>query len=81
MFLLCGSVTSSSKLSTIILFSIITLISTYEMWKLRKGKTMLFHFFYVWMLILSIDLDSKTLRFIYILTWTFDKRSLLIYLE
>ncbi|MAO71285.1 MAG: hypothetical protein CMD02_02100 [Flavobacteriales bacterium] len=63
---------SSSKLSTIILFSIITLISTYEMWKLRKGKTMLFHFFYVWMLMLSIDLDSKTLRFIYILTWTFD---------
>ena len=68
-----------SDLSRIILFSIITLISTYEMWKLRKGKSMLFHFFYVWMLMLSIILELETLLFIFILTWTFDTFNLFIW--
>ena len=45
MFLLCGFGSSFSDLSRFILFFIVTLISTYEMWKLRKGKSMLFHFF------------------------------------
>tara|TARA_Y100001954_G_scaffold15887_1_gene14905 strand:- start:1440 stop:2051 length:612 start_codon:yes stop_codon:yes gene_type:complete len=63
---------SFSDLSRFILFFIVTLISTYEMWKLRKGKSMLFHFFYVWMLMLSIFLKIETLLFIFILTWTFD---------
>ena len=32
--------TSYSDTSKYILFSVITIISTYEMWKLRKGKLM-----------------------------------------
>ena len=63
---------SYSDLSRIILFTIITLISTYEMWKLRRGKSMFFPFMYVWMLMLSISLELETLLFIFILTWTFD---------
>ena len=63
---------SFSDLSRFILFSIITLISTYEMWKLRKGKSISFHFLYVWMLMLSIFLKLEILLFIFILTWTFD---------
>ena len=63
---------SFSDLSRLILFSIITLISSYEMWKLRKGKSISLHFFYVWMLMLSIFLKLEILLFIFILTWTFD---------
>ncbi len=64
--------TSYSDTSKYILFSVITIISTYEMWKLRKGKSITFHYFYVWALILALFLEIKTLLFIYLLTWTFD---------
>lgn len=69
---------SYSDLSRIILFTIITLISTYEMWKLRRGKSMLLQFIYVWMLMLSIHLELETLLFIFILTWTFDTFAYLV---
>lgn len=61
-----------SDTSKYILFSIITIISTYEMWKLRKGKSITFHFFYVWALMLALFLKVEILLFIYLLTWTFD---------
>ena len=64
--------TSYSDTSKYILFSVITIISTYEMWKLREGKSMKFHYFYVWALMLALFLELETLLFIYILTWTFD---------
>ena len=64
--------TSYSDTSKYILFSVITIISTYEMWKLRKGKSITFHYFYVWALMLALFLEIKTLLFIYLLTWTFD---------
>jgi len=64
--------TSSSDTSKYILFSVITIISTYEMWKLRKGKSITFHYFYVWALMLALFLKVEILLFIYLLTWTFD---------
>ena len=64
--------TSSSDTSKYILFSVITIISTYEMWKLRKGKSITFHYFYVWALMLALFLEVEILLFIYLLTWTFD---------
>ena len=63
---------SYSYSSKVILFSIITVISTYEMWKLRKGKKITFHYFYVLALMTALFLESETLLFIFILTWTFD---------
>lgn len=63
---------SYSYSSKVILFSIITVISTYEMWKLRKGKKITFHYFYVLALMTAFFLKSETLLFIFILTWTFD---------
>jgi len=70
--------TSYSDLSRTILFSIITLISTYEMWKLRKGKKVTFHYIYVWGLMLALLLKAETLLFIFILTWTFDTFAYLV---
>ena len=64
--------TSYSDSSRTILFSLITIISTYEMWKLRKGKKINFHFFYVWALMLALLLEVEILLFIFTLTWTFD---------
>ena len=64
--------TWSSDTSKYILFFVITMISTYEMWKLRKGKSITFHYFYVWALMLALFLEVKTLLFIYLLTWIFD---------
>ena len=53
--------TSSSDTSKYILFSVITIISTYEMWKLRKGKSITFHYFYVWALMLALFLEVEIL--------------------
>ncbi|MBC8266516.1 MAG: phosphatidate cytidylyltransferase [Flavobacteriales bacterium] len=70
--------TSYSDLSRTILFSLITIISTYEMWKLRKGKKITFHFFYVWTLMLVLLLEVEIILFIFILTWTFDTFAYLV---
>lgn len=64
--------TSFSDTSKYILFSVIIIISTYEMWKLRKGKPQTFHYLYVWALMLALFLEVEILLFIYLLTWTFD---------
>ena len=64
--------TSSSDTSKYLLFSVITIISTYEMWKLRKGKSITFHYFYVWALMIALFLKVEVLLFVYLLTWTFD---------
>ena len=64
--------TSFSNLSFVILFSIITIVSTYEMWKLHKGKNALLSYFYVWALMLALLLKQEIILFLFILTWTFD---------
>ena len=64
--------TSFSSLSFVILFSIITIVSTYEMWKLQKGKNALLSYFYVWALMLALLLKQEIILFLFILTWTFD---------
>jgi phosphatidate cytidylyltransferase len=70
--------TSYSDLSRTFLFSLITLISTYEMWKLRKGKKITFHYIYVWGLMLALLLKAETLLLTFILTWTFDTFAYLV---
>ena len=64
--------TSFSNLSFVILFSIITIVSTYEMWKLHKGKNALLPYFYVWALMFALLLKQEIILFLFILTWTFD---------
>ena len=64
--------TSFSSLSFVILFLIITIVSTYEMWKLHKGKNALLSYFYVWALMLALLLKQEIILFLFILTWTFD---------
>ena len=64
--------TSFSNLSFVILFSIITIVSTYEMWKLHKGKNALLPYFYVWALMFAFLLKQEIILFLFILTWTFD---------
>ncbi len=64
--------TSYSGLSKTVLFSVITVISTFEMWKLHKGKNALLSYFYVWALMLAILLDKELLLLLFLLTWTFD---------
>jgi len=64
--------TSFSSLSFVILFSIITIVSTYEMWKLHKGKNALLPYFYVWALMFALLLKQEIILFLFILTWTFD---------
>ena len=77
--------TSYSDTSKYILFSVITIISTYEMWKLRKGKTKVIALLYVLIPFFIIQLfvmtdhdysdspfDPSIILLIYVLTWTFD---------
>jgi CDP-diglyceride synthetase len=70
--------TSYSELSQAVLFSVITILSTYEMWKLRKGKKITFHFLYVWGLMFALFLGKDLLLFMFILTWTFDTFAYLV---
>ena len=77
--------TSYSELSLNLLFGIILLICSYEMWKLRKGKSKILAFAYVVIPLLLIRLfcisdsdypnstfDSSLILIMFILTWTFD---------
>ncbi len=70
--------TSYSKLSFTALFAAITIISTYEMWKLHKGKNALLSYFYVWALMLALLLKQELILFLFILTWTFDTFAYLV---
>ena len=74
--------TSFSELTFRLLFTLLGIVSIYEMWKLRKGKTKTLAFLYViipFCIIQLIELDytniifnRKLILFILILTWTFD---------
>ena len=77
--------TSFSELSFQILFLVLGLVSIYEMWKLRKGKSKVYAFVYVLLpfflihffgKIESLNFDSafdpSLILLMFILTWTFD---------
>ena len=77
--------TSFSAISFAILFSILGILSFYEMWKMRKGKSKSIAFLFVILPFCLIQLipysetyfsfkqfDSKIILLLFILTWTFD---------
>ena len=74
--------TSYNESSFRLLFTILTIVSIYEMWKLRKGKSKVLAFAYILIPFILIQLISTTknpenwnpnlILFIFILTWTFD---------
>ncbi|MBT5354412.1 MAG: phosphatidate cytidylyltransferase [Flavobacteriales bacterium] len=62
-----------------ILFFLILLLSLYEMYKLRKGKTSFISYLYVIIpLSLIHKIDTELILFIFILTWTFDTFAYLV---
>jgi phosphatidate cytidylyltransferase len=77
--------TSFSELSFQILFLVLGLVSIYEMWKLRKGKSKVYAFAYVLLPFFLIHFfgkieslnfnsvfDPSLILLMFILTWTFD---------
>jgi len=77
--------TSFSELSCQILFLVLGLVSIYEMWKLRKGKSKVYAFVYVLLPFFLIHFfgkiesdnlnsvfDPSLILLMFILTWTFD---------
>tara|TARA_B100000768_G_C11224755_1_gene352221 strand:+ start:95 stop:736 length:642 start_codon:yes stop_codon:yes gene_type:complete len=77
--------TSFSELSFHILFIVLGLVSAYEMWKLRKGKSKFFAFVYIILPFFLIHFfgeigfdnlnnvyDPSVILLMLILTWTFD---------
>lgn len=75
---------SYSNFSCRLLFTILLIISMYEMWKLRKGRSKLLAFTYVLIpfilaqCIIQEDSSRNLILFIFILTWTFDSFAYLI---
>ena len=67
-----------SNESRFILFFSLTLISIYEILKIRSGKSKVFHIFYVCTIMSWYLIELKTLLFVFILTWTFDTFAYLI---
>ena len=73
---------SYSELSFRCLFTILAIVSFYEMWKLRNGKSKFLAFAYVLIPFILIQLivtkedqqnwNSNLILFMFILTWTFD---------
>ncbi len=73
---------SYSELSFRCLFTILAIVSFYEMWKLRNGKSKFLAFAYVFIPFILIQLivtkedqqnwNSNLILFMFILTWTFD---------
>ena len=73
---------SYSELSFRCLFTILAIVSFYEMWKLRNGKSKFLAFSYVLIPFILIQLivtkedqqnwNSNLILFMFILTWTFD---------
>ena len=59
---------------TSLLFIIIAIISLYEMWKLRKGKSKFIAFAYIMIPLFIIHLisDTELIIFMFIITWSFD---------
>lgn len=77
--------TSFSELSFQILFLVLGIVSIYEMWKLRKGKSKVYAFVYVLLPFFLIHFfgkieslnfnsvfDPSIILLMFILTWTFD---------
>ena len=72
--------TSYSELSFNLLFTIVLILSLFEMYKLRKGKSKLVAFSYVLLPLLFIqfiglkdkNFDSNFVLLMFVLTWTFD---------
>jgi len=65
--------TSYSENTFRLLFAILGIISIYEMWKLRKGKTSFISYLYVIIPFSLIhQIDKELILFMFILTWTFD---------
>jgi len=77
--------TSSSDLSFHILFLVLGIVSMYEMWKLRKGKSKVYAFVYVLLPFFLIHyfgkiesdnlnsvFDPSVILLMFVLTWTFD---------
>jgi phosphatidate cytidylyltransferase len=77
--------TSYSEATFSLLFAILGIVSMYEMWKLRKGKTKVIALLYVLIPFFIIQLfvmtdhdysdspfDPSIILLIYVLTWTFD---------
>jgi len=83
--------TSYSETTFSLLFAILGIVSIYEMWKLRKGKTKALAFLYVLIPFIIIQLfgmtdhdypntpfDPSLILFMFILTWTFDTFAYLV---
>ena len=77
--------TSYSETTFSFLFALLGIVSIYEMWKLRKGKTKVLAFLYVLIPFFVIQLfgmtdhdypnspfDPSHILFMFVLTWTFD---------
>ena len=77
--------TSYSEATFSLLFAVLGVISIYEMWRLRKGKTKVLAFLYVLIPFFIIQLfgmtdhdypnspfDPSHILFMFVLTWTFD---------
>ena len=78
---------SYSNLSCSLLFILLAIISIYEMWKLRKGKSKILPFLYIIIPFILIQIlayqmeggwKSNLILFMLILTWTFDTFAYLI---
>ena len=71
--------TSYSEFTFRLLFAIIGILSLYEMWKLRKGRTSFISYLYIIIpLSLIHQIDKELILFMFILTWTFDTFAYLI---
>ena len=74
--MLAGSYYSNE--SRFILFFSLTLISVYEILKIRSGKSKVLHVLYVSTIMIWYLIELKIILFVFILTWTFDTFAYLI---
>ncbi len=74
--MLAGSYYSNE--SRFILFFSLTLISVYEILKIRTGKSKFLHVLYVSTIMIWYLIELKIILFVFILTWIFDTSAYLI---
>ena len=67
-----------SNESRFILFVSLTLISIFEILKIRSGKSKVLHILYVCTIMSQYLIELKILLFVFILTWIFDTFAYLI---
>ena len=71
--------TSYSEFTFRLLFAILGILSLYEMYKLRKGRTSFISYLYIIIpLSLIHQIDRELILFMFILTWTFDTFAYLV---